>query len=75
MALLDAFKEWWQKASGRKPDSHIAEAEQKPDTDTAHIAEAGSASGAEFGALGDNLDAQAGEVSQKPDPRDEGGAA
>jgi hypothetical protein len=75
MALLDAFKEWWQKTSGGKADSHVAEAEQKLDTRTAPIAEAGSGSGAEFGALGDKLDAQAGDVGQKPDPGDEGGTA
>jgi hypothetical protein len=75
MGLLDSFKEWWQKTSGGKADSHDAEAEQKPDTGTAPIAEAGSGSGAEFGGLGDKLDAQAGEVGQKPDPGDEGGAA
>ena len=72
MALLNAFKEWWQKTSGGKADSQVAEAEQKLDPDTP-IAEAGSGSGAEFGALGDKLDAQAGQVGQKPDPRDEGG--
>jgi hypothetical protein len=65
---LDAIKEWWQKTSGGKADSHVAEAQQKLDTGTAPIAEAGSGSGVEW-------DAQAGEVGQKPDPRDEGGAA